>query len=88
MLLGQSYAYPVLCLEAHAKELFCWCSYRGLELLDAIKELRMNQGRVLPSCLLLRQTLKILDKFESGHRTVRKKYGTSSYSVSTSALPN
>lgn len=77
MLLGQSYAYRLACLEAHAKELFCWCSDRGLELLDHIKELRMNLGSVLPSCLLLRQTLKILDEFESSHRTVSKKYGIS-----------
>lgn len=51
MLLGQSHAYCLTYVEAHAEKLFSWRSDRGLEFLDAIKELRMNHGWILPSRL-------------------------------------
>lgn len=76
MLLGQPHAHCLAYLEAHAKELFSWGSERSLELLDAVKELRMNKSWVLSSRLLLRQMLQILDEFESRHHTINRKCGT------------
>lgn len=76
MLLGQPHAHCLAYVEAHAKELLSWSSYRSLELLDAVKELRMNQGWILSSRLLLRQMLQILDEFESRHHIITSKCGT------------
>lgn len=57
MLLAQSHAYRLAYVEAHPEKLFSWRSDRGLELLDAFKKLRVNQGWILPSRLSFSQSL-------------------------------